>query len=313
MNKKKTGSFKPEEIDFDTKILDFIIAIADEGGLSKAAEALYLSQPALSRYLKAIETALGTPVFFRRHQGLALTPAGKVFINGARSIVHLEQETLRKIQSEKQNRDTSVRISVQSFLIPFFQARVSPAFSSAFPHFTVYTKEGNDKTIREQTSNGSIDLGFFLGEPCETPYFFQKSLLDSELVFIASSESSGLKRCRDSGFQLSFFTGEPVMAHMEDTFLSRKQNQIFMENSINQPDSCVCGTIKVLTDLVKLGYGNVILPSKAADFPKDRTFSLNPPQYYSCIAAWCKGRPLSVPASEYLKIAELNFKGEFFA
>ena len=41
MNKKKTGLFKPEDIDFDTKILDFIIAIADEGGLSKAAEALY--------------------------------------------------------------------------------------------------------------------------------------------------------------------------------------------------------------------------------------------------------------------------------
>lgn len=58
MNKKKTGLFKPEDIDFDTKILDFIIAIADEGGLSKAAEALYLSQPALSRYLKAVETSL---------------------------------------------------------------------------------------------------------------------------------------------------------------------------------------------------------------------------------------------------------------
>ena len=79
MNKKKTGLFKPEDIDFDTKILDFIIAIADEGGLSKAAEALYLSQPALSRYLKAVETSLGTPIFFRRHQGLALTPARKPF------------------------------------------------------------------------------------------------------------------------------------------------------------------------------------------------------------------------------------------
>ena len=103
------------------------------------------------------------------------------------------------------------------------------------------------------------------------------------------------------------------MAHLEDTFLSRKQNQIFTENSINQPDSCARGTIKVLTDLVKLGYGNVILPSKAADLPRDRTFSLNPPQSCSCIAAWCRGRPLSVQAEEYLKTAELKFKNEFFA
>ena len=43
---------KPEEIELDTKTLRFIVAIVDEGGLSRAAEALYLSQPALSRYLK---------------------------------------------------------------------------------------------------------------------------------------------------------------------------------------------------------------------------------------------------------------------
>lgn len=79
MNKKKTGLFKPEDIDFDTKILDFIIAIADEGGLSKAAEALYLSQPALSRYLKAVETSLGTPIFFSQASGTGADPCRKSF------------------------------------------------------------------------------------------------------------------------------------------------------------------------------------------------------------------------------------------
>lgn len=83
---------KPEEIELDTKTLRFIVAIVDEGGLSRAAEALYLSQPALSRYLKRAEEALGTPVFYREHSGLTLTAAGKVFINGARSMLHLEQE-----------------------------------------------------------------------------------------------------------------------------------------------------------------------------------------------------------------------------
>lgn len=78
---------KPEEIELDTKTLRFIVAIVDEGGLSRAAEALYLSQPALSRYLKRAEETLGTPVFYREHSGLTLTAAGKVFINGARSML----------------------------------------------------------------------------------------------------------------------------------------------------------------------------------------------------------------------------------
>ena len=42
----------PEEINFDTKTLRYIVAIVDQGGLSNAAESLFLSQPALSRYLK---------------------------------------------------------------------------------------------------------------------------------------------------------------------------------------------------------------------------------------------------------------------
>ena len=173
MNKKKTGLFKPEDIDFDTKILDFIIAIADEGGLSKAAEALYLSQPALSRYLKAVETSLGTPIFFRRHQGLALTPAGKVFINGARSMVHLEQETLRKIQSEKQNRDTSVRISVQSFLIPFFRQRYPLLFHPPFLILQFIPRRGmTERSANRQATAPSI-LVFFWENPVKLPIFFR--------------------------------------------------------------------------------------------------------------------------------------------
>lgn len=49
----------------DTKILEYVIAIAEEKSLSKAAERLYLSQPALSQRLKKLEDELGTPLFLR--------------------------------------------------------------------------------------------------------------------------------------------------------------------------------------------------------------------------------------------------------
>ena len=55
----------------DTKILEYVIAIAEEKSLSKAAERLYLSQPALSQRLKKLEDELGTPS--RRPSGLRKT------------------------------------------------------------------------------------------------------------------------------------------------------------------------------------------------------------------------------------------------
>ena len=66
----------------DTKLIEYIIAIAEEKSLSKAAERLYLSQPALSQRLKKLEDELGTQLFTRERDGLTLTDAGRIYING---------------------------------------------------------------------------------------------------------------------------------------------------------------------------------------------------------------------------------------
>ena len=63
----------------DTKILEYVIAIAEEKSLSKAAERLYLSQPALSQRLKKLEDELGTPLFLREKNGLSITDAGRIY------------------------------------------------------------------------------------------------------------------------------------------------------------------------------------------------------------------------------------------
>ena len=66
----------------DTKIIEYVIAIAEEKSLSKAAERLYLSQPALSQRLKKLEDELGTPLFVRGKDGLSITDAGRIYVNG---------------------------------------------------------------------------------------------------------------------------------------------------------------------------------------------------------------------------------------
>lgn len=70
----------------DTKIIEYVIAIAEEKSLSKAAERLYLSQPALSQRLKKLEDELGTPLFVRGKDGLSITDAGRIYVNGGHSI-----------------------------------------------------------------------------------------------------------------------------------------------------------------------------------------------------------------------------------
>ena len=119
----------------DTKILEYVIAIAEEKSLSKAAERLYLSQPALSQRLKKLEDELGTPLFLREKNGLSITDAGRIYINGAHSILQIKREALKKISSMSRSNKNTLRFacatsSSASVSVPS-PAEWPPGFSAA--------------------------------------------------------------------------------------------------------------------------------------------------------------------------------------
>jgi DNA-binding transcriptional LysR family regulator len=68
------------------------VTTADEGHVGRAAARLHLTQPTLSRQIAALERSLGVPLFDRTRRQLALTPAGEVFLAGARELVRRADE-----------------------------------------------------------------------------------------------------------------------------------------------------------------------------------------------------------------------------
>ena len=77
--------FRPAPL--DARDLRLILAIVDEGGLTRAAERLNVTQSALSHQLKGVETSLGVPLFVRAKKRLMLTEAGEELVNRSRQIV----------------------------------------------------------------------------------------------------------------------------------------------------------------------------------------------------------------------------------
>ena len=71
----------------DLKELNYLIAIADEGSISRAAESLYMAQSSLSQFLQQYEAELGVRLFFRTARGVRPTAAGQAFIQNARQIL----------------------------------------------------------------------------------------------------------------------------------------------------------------------------------------------------------------------------------
>ncbi|SLN58761.1 LysR family transcriptional regulator [Roseisalinus antarcticus] len=95
----------------DWSLIQVFLAVAEEGSLSAAARRLGTSQPTLGRQVKAVEAALGTPVFRRHAKGLALTEAGAAMVAPARAMREAATRISLAAAGQAERLDGTVRIT----------------------------------------------------------------------------------------------------------------------------------------------------------------------------------------------------------
>jgi len=80
--------------------LRYFVALADAGNFTRAAEKIFIAQPTLSQQIRRLEEIVGTPLLQRRREGLRLTPAGRVLLEGSRNVLALvDQEVSQTRQA----------------------------------------------------------------------------------------------------------------------------------------------------------------------------------------------------------------------
>ncbi|MGO4997852.1 LysR family transcriptional regulator [Oribacterium sp. Sow4_G1_1] len=92
--------------------LQYIVMIAQERNITKAAEKLYISQSSLSYTLSAVEKEIGQPLFFRQKQGVVITPAGEKYVEAAKKILRIHDETMRELRAMQKS--TNIRLASAS-------------------------------------------------------------------------------------------------------------------------------------------------------------------------------------------------------
>ena len=141
--------------------LRYLCAVVDHGmNVSTAADALFTSQPGISKQIRLLEDELGLSVFVRQGKRLAaLTPAGEIVVATARRAMR-EVTNLKRVAEEFRGEDAgTLSIATTHTQARYVLPKVLREFANRYPKVRVILHQGNPLQVAEQTARGEVDVG----------------------------------------------------------------------------------------------------------------------------------------------------------
>ncbi len=144
----------------DFKQLEYILKIAEENNITKAAEKLFISQSALNQQLLKLEKELGCQLFHRSRTDWRLTEAGHIYVEGAKQAMLIKKETYNRINDAIESQKCQLTVGLTPGRgIKMFTA-IYPKIHHAYGNITITPMEMNVRAQQKAIAKGEIDLGF---------------------------------------------------------------------------------------------------------------------------------------------------------
>ena len=221
--------------------MNYIIAIAEEGSISKASERLFMAQSTLSQFLGNLERKLDSKLFVRTSTGVRPTEAGKLMIEYAyreRSEYHRLHDEIQDIEGLNGG---SVILGISSFRGTFLLPDVLNTFRREYPGIHVVIVEANSMALEEMLRNGTIDIALII-LPAQILKVPVKTVMRDEICIITSPSHPVMKHAKisppHSKSRITKYIDIKDASEFEfllsdyDTILGRESRRIFREHDI---------------------------------------------------------------------------------
>jgi DNA-binding transcriptional LysR family regulator len=164
--------------------VEAFLAVGTFGGFRRAAEALRLTQPAVSARIKALEASLGVALFERGRTGLALSPAGRAFRPYAEQLLQAAALARQAVHALGPVPGGAIRIAAALSICTYLLPRVLRRFQSTHPRVLITVRSGHSKEVLEMVLRGEAEIG--LARSVLHPEVETISLADDPLVPVVS-------------------------------------------------------------------------------------------------------------------------------
>jgi DNA-binding transcriptional LysR family regulator len=307
----------------DLNHLEYFVALSEEKNISRAAEKLFISQPTLSRYLLTLEEELGAPLFNRIKNSLILTYAGKVLLNSAKEILHIQKQTYNEIEDiidfKKGHIAIGIPVERGATIIP----SVFPLFHEKYPGIDIDFIEDSTSNLELLTLQGHIDFSIIVYYGHETQLDYEV-LCHEEFILAVPKTHRLANLFKDASLEkrpvvdLALFKNEPFILMKPGTKNRKMTDNIFKDAGFSPRIFLETVSIYTVQNTAANGVALALLPEKMINYSAigDRLvyFSINPEKYYwPHIATFRKDSYPTRASKDFIAMVKLHLNSIFSA
>lgn len=292
------------------KQLEYFVRIAELGSFTKAALALDVAQPALSRQLRQLEVELRQSLFVRNGRGAVLTESGARLLGHSRGILHQVARAQDELASARDALSGRVAIGFPPSIAKAVTIRFIRQFMKSLPHASLSIAEGLSLDMREWLLAGRLDLAL-LYNPATSPDLEVTPMMNEELFLIARRPAGTRRRHAASPpgkpVELKDIANMPLIIPNRPHVLRMLVDAKLATVSRTPTVALQIDSVAAILELVSEGAGVAILPLNAVrTTATPETFLarriVNPQVISQLVIAVSSRRPITATQKEALKM-----------
>jgi LysR family transcriptional regulator, nitrogen assimilation regulatory protein len=281
----------------ELKQIESFVRVAELGSFTKAAAALGMPQPLLSRHVRQLEVELHQNLLIRNGRGVSLTEAGTVMLEHGRGILHqvvLAQEELGSVRGALAGK---VSIGLPPSLSKLVTVPLTLAFRKALPQAQLSLGEGFSVVMVESLRAGRLDMAVLYNPP-PSPELEMTLLHEDALILIAGKKSTHSSVKLKPTMTLAALAELPlILPSRPNAFRLLIETEMLRVNCKPQIALEIDG-LNAILELVKEGLGYAVLPAYTLkNFANPQNFTTHrierPKLNSQLMLVWSSKRPMT--------------------
>ena len=240
--------------------LRYFVAVAQEGGFSRAAESVRVAQPSLSQQVQKLEAEVGQPLFDRLSRGVSLTEAGHKLLPFARRILTDLGDARRCLDECQRETAGTVAVGIIPTIAPYVVRPLLGAVGAAHPEVTVRVQEDVTERLVRALEHGELDLAIVSNCRNDAPGTHRELWQHEPLLMVVPEEHPAVKQGQDC---VQTLREELFLALEESHCLSQQIDRWCEGQKIRRRTSLPAVQLATVVAMVAAGQGVSLLPAMA--------------------------------------------------